>query len=226
MAPRRIRELHVADFGQVLFDRGSQVAFHDLHVIDVVLEQQIRQVGVMHDVEGLARIIQIEPGDVARIDGFDEQLQVLFCEFLAGELQVGDVSLAHLVFADAARLEAGHAVDLGGAQRLCIFQRLADGVLELPDLGRIARQATVAAGEIARRHVEKHHLQLVLVEPLANLCRGKIIGKQKLDSAESGFRRGAEAVQKADLVEHHRQVGVEFRHASSRDFLVSGWRER
>src|SRR5215813_8848513 len=37
MAPRGIGKLHVTDLGEMLFDGGREIAFLDLHVIDVVL---------------------------------------------------------------------------------------------------------------------------------------------------------------------------------------------
>src|SRR6187402_594586 len=40
VAPGIVRELQVPNLGEVPLDRGGQVALHDLHVIDVVLQVQ------------------------------------------------------------------------------------------------------------------------------------------------------------------------------------------
>ena len=44
------------------------------------------------------------------------------------------------------------------------------------------------------------------------LARLVLVGKQVFDAREAGARRGGEAVEEADLVEEHRQVGGESRH--------------
>ena len=219
MASGRVGQLHVRDLSQVFPDCRSKIAFHDLHVIDVVLEVQVRHIRVMHDVEGLARIVQVETGNVARIDGLNQQLDIVLRQFLPRKLQVGNVGFAHLVFADAARFQARHAMNLGGTQSPGILQRLADVFLELGGLRRIAGHAAVARREIARWHVEQHHLQFVLVQLFLDLRRGEIVGEEEFDPAKAGSGGRAEALEEGDLVEHHGKIGVEIRHGSSRGLL-------
>ena len=52
--------------------RIGEVAFHDVHVVEVVLEKQVRHVRVVHDVEGLVRGVEIEAGDIAGVDRLDQ----------------------------------------------------------------------------------------------------------------------------------------------------------
>jgi hypothetical protein len=113
-------------------------------------------------------------------------------------------------------------VDLSASKRPGVLDRLADVFLELPGLGRFAGHAPVSRGEVAGRHVEQDHLQLVLVELLPDLRGLKFVGKQELDPAETGPRGGAEALQKGYFIEHHGEVGVELRHESSRDYSWNG----
>src|SRR3954451_17534013 len=45
VAARIVGKLDMGDPGQVLLDRAGEIAFHDLHVIDVVLDEDIVRAG-------------------------------------------------------------------------------------------------------------------------------------------------------------------------------------
>ena len=208
VSPRRIGQLHVADFRKVLFDRWRQVTFHDLHVVNVVLEGKVGHICVMHDVERLGRVIQVKARNVTRVDCLNEQRDVVLCEFLAGKAQIGNVGLAHLFFAHSAWLQSCHAMQLLAIERQRVVDRLSDVVLKLPVACRVARHATVARLPIARRHVEQHHLELVAMNLLLQQAFVKGVREQEFDTLETGLGRGIEAVGKIDLVKHHGKIGI------------------
>ena len=53
VAPRVIRELHVGNELDIFFDGRGEIAFHDLHVIDVVLQKQVVRTHLANDVQRL-----------------------------------------------------------------------------------------------------------------------------------------------------------------------------
>jgi len=73
----------------------------------------------------LLRARQVEAGDVARVDGLDEELDALAREAVGGEAQVGDEGLAQLLGRDVLRRDAREAVDLLAAERLRVLDGLA-----------------------------------------------------------------------------------------------------
>ena len=214
--PGRVGQLHVVDLVEVFLDGGGEVAFHDLHVIDVVLEREVGHARVVHHVECLRRGVEIEARDVARVDGFDEHRDAEFRGGRGGEAQAGEIGLAHRRLTHAARLEAGHHVQALRAQHLGVVEGDADAVLEPGAFRRIAREPAVACRPVARRHVEQHHLEPVAVELFANRLGRMLVREQELDAGEAGLCRGAETLEKRHLVEHHRQVGVELWHGGLR----------
>src|SRR5688572_8673237 len=53
VTPRVVGELHVRDLREVLFDRPREIAFHDLHVVDVVLQEEIVRPDLFDDLQRL-----------------------------------------------------------------------------------------------------------------------------------------------------------------------------
>ena len=82
--------MDVRDRLQMALDACREIAFHDLHVIDVVLYKQVAGADRFDDFQRLSRAAQEEVGDVTRVDGFDEQLDSGGLESSGGEPQVGD----------------------------------------------------------------------------------------------------------------------------------------
>ena len=112
--------------------------------------------------------------------------------------------------------DARHGMKPGAAQFAGVLDRLIHrgGELLLPSGQR--RHAPLSAGPVAGRQVEQHLLQLGVVERPPDLGGRPIIGEQVLDPMEAATGGGGEAVQEGMLLEHHRQIGGEFRHDSPR----------
>src|SRR2546423_13279951 len=56
--------------------------------------------------------------------------------------------------------------------------------------------------------------QAMPCQPFRQLFLRVRIGKEVFDALEPGLRRRPEPIQEVDLVEQHRQIGVEFRHVA------------
>ena len=78
------------------------------------------------------------------------------------------------------------------------------------DALRLAGDAAVALGGVARRQVVQHHLDARGARAFGDLLRAaERIGKLVFDVAEAGFRRGREALRKRQLRKQQREVGGE-----------------
>src|SRR5262245_39137693 len=121
---RVIRKLHMRDELQVRLYRPGKVSLHDLHVIDVVLHEEIVRPYRGDDIHGLLRVGQEKPGDVARVDGLHQELDASCREPRRSELQIADQGFAGVVRVASRRADAGKTVDLLAAERGCILDRL------------------------------------------------------------------------------------------------------
>src|SRR5258706_7497920 len=63
---RRIGELHMRDQLQMLFDGRRKIAFHDLHVVNVVLHEQVVGADCLDEIDGFGGVRQEQARDVAR----------------------------------------------------------------------------------------------------------------------------------------------------------------
>jgi hypothetical protein len=134
----------VADRREVAFDRRGQFAFHALHVIDVVLQEQVVGADRADHVEPFRRAVQREARDVEAVARLDEQADAFAPERIGREAQVVDHRDERLVACRAGRRNADQAVQLRHLQRLRIFDRAADAVLEFADAIGQARDPALA----------------------------------------------------------------------------------
>ncbi len=98
-------------------------------------------------------------------------------------------------------------MDAPAAKRLCVAQRRGEPRLEFVLAPREPGRAAITRGEVARRRVEEHHLELEVAQPLADLRRGHVVRERALDAAKPGLRNLGEAVEERDFVEQERYVG-------------------
>ncbi len=101
-----VGNLQVGNPLEVALNGRRQIAFHDLHVIDVVLQEQIRGTDVGHDVQRLGRAVDEEPGNVARVDRFEEQPDARIVEARRGAAQVCNQRVAGPADLDAGRRQS------------------------------------------------------------------------------------------------------------------------
>src|SRR5450830_1929437 len=116
VAPRVIRQLDMVDLTQVRGQGPGQITFHDLHVIDVVLQEQVSAAHLLANRQGLRGVVQVEPRDVAGVDCFHHQLDTHRLQLVGGVFEVGDKGFFHGGSVHALWPDACQAVDLGVAQ--------------------------------------------------------------------------------------------------------------
>src|SRR5205807_8755884 len=95
-----------------------------------------------------------------------------------------------------------------------IVDRLANAILKFADTVGLAGVAAIALRPIAGGQVMQHLCQTIRLEAVGKLLLRIWIREEVFDAFEARVLRRLEAVEKVDLVEQHRQIGVEFRHGA------------
>ena len=65
-------DLHVADQRQVGLETADEIAGHDLHMIEIELDAQVRRADLAHDVGGMLDAAEEIVGPVARVERLDQ----------------------------------------------------------------------------------------------------------------------------------------------------------
>src|SRR6266446_6816671 len=88
VAPWIVGELQMRNLRQMRLDRIRELAFHPLHMIDIVLQVQIVRADVADHIERLSRARQPETRNVIRVDGLDQQLDTSRSKFFGRKAQI------------------------------------------------------------------------------------------------------------------------------------------
>ena len=131
---------------------------------------------------------------------------------IGGPAQIVDIDALALALVRPSRPQPRHRVHERALRRLGVADRGIDPVAELLLAAGQRGEAALAAGPIAGGGVEQRQRKAILLEPLGDGLRRMIIGEEELDRLEPGPRRRLEPVEKIDVLEHHAQIGGEFRH--------------
>src|SRR5580704_19178660 len=127
--------------------------------------------------------------------------------------EVSDIDRGSLAAIRCRGPVSGHGVKLFAAERERVFERAFQTGHEFALASRQGRHAALALAPIARRQVEKHLSKAVPLETGRDVAGREIIGKEKLDASETCRCCRRKTVEEAYLLEHHAQIGCEFRHA-------------
>ena len=85
----------MGDLRQIQFDRIRKLALHPLHMIDVVLQEQIRGADLAHDLERLSRMRKKKAGDIVGIDRLDQKSDAFAAQRFGGEAEIPDEGCAN-----------------------------------------------------------------------------------------------------------------------------------
>src|SRR4029079_9180038 len=95
-----VGELDMGDAGEVPWQASRDAALHDLHVVDVVLHEQVARTYVCNELKRLLGPVQKEAGDVDRAYLLDQKLDPFPPERIRSETQISN---QHLVQIDPVR---------------------------------------------------------------------------------------------------------------------------
>ena len=89
--PRIAGDLHMRVMPGERAHLGRQIALHDLHMIEVELELQVRPPDPLDDAQGLAGVVQEIARDVACIDRLDDRGEARRRHAVGGPAQIVDI---------------------------------------------------------------------------------------------------------------------------------------
>ena len=195
VSARHAGDLHVSDAVEVFLERRREVAFDDLRVVEVHLDLEAGLADFFPNRVRLGLCVEEEAGNVARVDGLDEQRAAVLRDLLRRRPKVADVGLAVPAPIRAGGEDTGHGVEVRSAEAVRVLERAVDACQELGLTPGNRRAAALACRPVSRRQVEQHVLQIVVGEPPCNVLGREVVREQELDGVESCARGGLEPLE-------------------------------
>ena len=204
MAAGVVGKLDVADGVPVGLHGDGDIAFHDLHMVDVVLEHHVRPIDLCDYLQGVVGPVDEEAGYVPGVDGLDHDGGADFGGLIGCILEVFHEGVLQGDRVRAIGDHPGQCGNAGAVQRPGVLARAADAVPELAHAVRHYRDAPLAAGPVACGKIEEHLLEAVAIQGFLDGGCVEVVREQVLDALEAGPGGCVEPVHHVDLVEHHR----------------------
>lgn len=88
MSSGDIGKLYMTNSVQVVSQRMNQVTFHYLHMIDIVLQLNIRMINGLKQSKRLTAVVKKKTGNILGVNRFCEYLYALISAGFSTELQV------------------------------------------------------------------------------------------------------------------------------------------
>ncbi len=165
---------------------------------------------------GLRRTVEEETRDGARVARLGKQRQSGSLQLARGVAQIFHQRLLGFFVRQRLGPDTGQRIQPRAAGRLRILDGAVHAFAEFVRALRLAGDAAVALGRVARRQVVQHHFDAGGLCALRDLLRAaERIRELVFDVTEAGFRGGGEALGKRQLREQQREVGGDFRHRVS-----------
>src|SRR5258705_8165863 len=207
-----IRDLDVSNRTELTGYRPHHVLSHSLHVVHVVLQEQIDRRGLRANLDSLPRAMERESGNIRGIDAFDQQRDPGRLEALGSETEVADKRVAPRGIVDARWNDAGQAIHSSTPEHLGIFEGTRDAIAELWHPVRVTCDPTLSRRPVSRRKVEKDLREVMFIQGLAELDGVVVVRKHIFDATKAAGRGHFESIEEFDLSEHEGQVRSEIQH--------------
>ncbi len=205
-------DLDVANVADMLPQRDGKVSVNDLGMVEVHLYFQVGCIHLFPDGVGFGLGIEEIAGDVAAVDGLDEQLDAVCGQRRGSVAQIGDIDGPMPAALGARRQQAGHGVEAPCAERFGAFEGADDAGAELVLATGQGGQTPFAGCPVAGRQVEEDVVEAGLFQPAGDVGHRMVVGKEELDGLEARLRSRGEALRKRNFIEHHGEVGGKFWH--------------
>ncbi len=202
----------MVDLRQMGLHGAGQVALHDLHMVDVVLQEQVGAADLFLDRQGLLRVIEIEAWNVEGVDRLHHQLDAHRLQLVGGVFEVGDEGVFDRGVVHALGADAGQAVDLIVAQHLRVGNGQVDPGTELFNPVRQAGDPALTLGPVTGRQVEQHLGQLVGFQLGLDVGRVVVVGEQVFNAMKTSVGSRLKTDKEILFGEQHGQVGGKTRH--------------
>ncbi|QTK81675.1 Hypothetical protein AT6N2_L0801 [Agrobacterium tumefaciens] len=207
-----IGDLNVADSVLQALEGRDEIALHDLHVVEVILYQQVGMPDTVHDPFGLIGVGDEISGYVAGVDGLEDKGNSGIRQTSRGVPEIADERVFQNLRIDAGRLNTGQTIDLSASQNFCIADRRFHGRLKFGDPVRQAGNAALACGPVAGRQVEQGLRQIAPPELRCNRLRRLLVGADIFDCRKTIGSGSGKPFHERMFGIKHGQIGGEFRH--------------
>lgn len=97
MTPRIVCNLYMRDFVDVFLYRQREIAFYNLHMVDVVLNENVIAVDGIDELQRLLFSVHVKTRNVAAIDSLHQQLDACTDKLVRRESKIGDEGFAQFV---------------------------------------------------------------------------------------------------------------------------------
>src|SRR6266404_503637 len=218
------------DKREMFLQRSRYIALHHLHVVNVILNEEIFRSDIGDDLDGLLCPAQENARNIQRVDRLNQQANIFLRKRICSEPQILPKHLVQLKHICTGRRDTDETIHLTAIESLCIIDGAEHAIAEFIDPIRENRDSPLAGPPITRREVVQYLRKSMLQQLLAQQVLFKIIGEQIFDAAEAGsFGRG-EAVKEWQFVEEHGEIGSKFWHdqmsscGSATAVHQSGWK--
>ena len=184
-----VGELHMGDARQVPLHGRGELAFHALHVVDVVLQEQIVRADLVDQLQRLLGAVQEEAGNVEVLIGSISSRMPCLLQRVGGKAQVLDQRLVQLARGRRRRARCRPGSSPAAIERLGVVDGASRRRRGTPPTrsGRQAMPRSPAAQSPAGRLCSTC-FRPCSSQLLAQLGLVEVIGEQKLDAVEAGGR--------------------------------------
>ena len=199
--------------GRDFLKPGDQPALHDLHVIQVVFERQVRMAGPVDGVERLVAGREQEARPVDGVDGLNDDADADLAHQVRGDAQIFRERIEAARALMAVQFgKAGQHVDIARPERRRHVARLFGGPAELRLPAGRRRETRPAVQHVADRNVDDRDREPRHLDRPLPVGRRPVVGKLDLDRPEPGRRSGGRPVEPVALGKQHRDIGGEAGH--------------
>src|SRR3984885_12311657 len=128
-----VGQLHMRNAGKVPSQGWRDISLHHLHVIDVILNEEIVRSDIGDDLNGLLCPVQEEAGNVAGVDRLDQKSNAFARKDVCREPQIAQQYFIQLEVVCIGRRDADQAIELTAIQSLCIIDSTQNAIAEFVD---------------------------------------------------------------------------------------------
>ena len=212
MPPWIVCQLNMSDLGQMPFNRSGEITFHDLSMINIILQGEVIAANQINDADGRSGGRNQKARRVMGVQRLDQKLDSRSFAYRCCEAQILDQNFPRPLHRHVVGGDAGQAIEARTTQSCRILDSQPDAILKLGHAMRIRSDPALTCRPLSvssRREVEKRDFNARCQRHLGknDLILG--IRKVKLDGVKPGSVGGGKTLDELPLGKKKGQVGRE-----------------
>ncbi len=195
MPPGCISELDMPDSFRVAVEESMMVLSHGLHVVNVILQINIRMLQLFQYLDQLFAIVNQETGHIFCVNGLENGLDTLVKENIGGVNQVACEGFHVLVETVGFEAAAGKNVDEFWTEDICIFGGFVNGIDEVVAFRRHSGEPFTSVHQVACWYVDQNQFKPRKIDLSLDVFGRSVIRKLDFYTPKAAFPRSAETFQ-------------------------------